>query len=295
MKPLFKLDDKYHGVGEVRFAWQVKKAERRKKVQPKTIASHTSSLFYSQTLGAYLATCGKNGLVHIFDRHGTSIQEITLETVGQCIGLEWDSDGEMLAIMQAGCTVVSLYEVSTQRVTPLETGFKYPSFLKWAVSSPCLAIGTDKGNLLLYRKDNRKKIPIMGRHSKKIVSGAWSKDDQLFLGGEDNVLSTTSLNGESVESMSLNNIPLHIEFAYQKSDMSSREEAKMRGGGQDKTLSANLSGATIFIHNFNKGENPIELCFEDKLGEIVTYRWFGDGYIMIGFTQGFLVINRLGN
>ena len=46
-------------------------------------------------LGQLLATCGKNGLVHIFDRHGGSIQEITLEQVGLCTGLEWDSDGEV--------------------------------------------------------------------------------------------------------------------------------------------------------------------------------------------------------
>ncbi len=27
------------------------------------------------------------------------------------------------------------------------------------------------------------------------------------------------------------------------------------------------------------------------LGDIVTYKWFGDGYLMIGFAQGFLVVN----
>lgn len=36
-------------------------------------------------------------------------------------------------------------------------------------------------------------------------------------------------------------------------------------------------------------ENPIELAFQQHYGHIVTYKWFGDGYILIGFSAGFFI------
>lgn len=31
---------------------------------------------------------------------------------------------------------------------------------------------------------------------------------------------------------------------------------------------------------------PLELVFESKYGKIVDYNLFGDGYIVLGFTEG---------
>lgn len=42
-----------------------------------------------------------------------------------------------------------------------------------------LAIGTDKGSLVFYNKKNQKKIPTMGKHAKKIISGDWNKEGYL--------------------------------------------------------------------------------------------------------------------
>lgn len=70
----------------------------------------------------------------------------------------------------------------------VETNLRDPTFLKWSRSGPQLAVGTAKGNLLIYRKDNRKKVPIMGKHSRSITCGAWSNDNRLALGGADSML-----------------------------------------------------------------------------------------------------------
>jgi len=32
---------------------------------------------------------------------------------------------------------------------------------------------------------------------------------------------------------------------------------------------------------------PLELMFESKYGKIVDYQFFGDGYILIGFSEGY--------
>lgn len=46
----------------------------------------------------------------------------------------------------------------------------------------------------------------------------------------------------------------------------------------------------LFILNLDDIENPIELGFQPRYGEVVAYRWFGDGYVMIGFSAGYLIV-----
>jgi len=36
---------------------------------------------------------------------------------------------------------------------------------------------------------------------------------------------------------------------------------------------------------------PLELVFETKYGKIIDYSLFGDGYIVIAFTEGFFYSN----
>ena len=62
-----------------------------------------------------------------------------------------------------------------------------------------LAVGTAKGNLLLYRLEQRKKIPVLGKHSKKITCGAWSLDNRLALGSEDKNMTLSSSKGDTLE------------------------------------------------------------------------------------------------
>ena len=35
-------------------------------------------------------------------------------------------------------------------------------------------------------------------------------------------------------------------------------------------------------------KTPLELVFEQKYGKIVDYSLFGDGYIVVAFTEGFV-------
>lgn len=46
---------------------------------------------------------------------------------------------------------------------------------------------------------------------------------------------------------------------------------------------------TLVLININDPDNPIELAFQQKYGNITTYCWFGDGYIMVGFNSGFMI------
>jgi len=93
-------------------------------------------------------------------------------------------------------------------------------------------------------------------------------------------------NGEMVEQAELKYDPVDIQFAQQKTDSRSRGKVEEH----ENTVSVNMGGRTIYLYNLDDPDNPVELAFQARYGSIVTYRWFGDGYMMIGFSEGYLVV-----
>lgn len=55
------------------------------------------------------------------------------------------------------------------------------SFIRWSKTHPVLAIGTEKGILNFYNKKTQKKIPTMGKHSKRITTGDWNEEGLLSI------------------------------------------------------------------------------------------------------------------
>ncbi|KAK9870346.1 hypothetical protein WA026_006430 [Henosepilachna vigintioctopunctata] len=48
-------------------------------------------------------------------------------------------------------------------------------------------------------------------------------------------------------------------------------------------------GDNRFKFNLLDPENPVELAFQQHYGNIIAYKWFGDGYILIGFSSGYFI------
>lgn len=48
-----------------------------------------------------------------------------------------------------------------------------------------LAMGTAKGNLMIYNARERKKTPYVGKHTKKVQYAVWNKDNLLATAGLD--------------------------------------------------------------------------------------------------------------
>ena len=155
MKELFSITPHSHGKGSVVFSWDPR--------------------------SKFLASCGQNRRVHIYDRKGDLIFEFALEGDGKCKKLAWDYHGEALAVLQEGSPIVPIWNAGTREMEVLQTNFNDATFMEWSKSAPLLAIGTKKGNLLLYNRDNFMKIPLMGKHTKEITSGRWSRDNKLAL------------------------------------------------------------------------------------------------------------------
>ncbi|MCJ1241738.1 WD repeat-containing protein 19, partial [Varicellaria rhodocarpa] len=57
--------------------------------------------------------------------------------------------------------------------------------IAWAAQQQILAIGTSKGNLVLYNVGRYQKVPFMGKHTRAVLCAAWSNTDILAMGGSD--------------------------------------------------------------------------------------------------------------
>lgn len=193
------------------------------------------------------------------------------------------SSSQSVAILQTGVERVAIWETISRSVYYIDTGLKEPTWLGWSKMGPQLAIGSAKGSLVLYSKDSRRKVPIAAKHAQAILCGDWSRDNKLALGGADNVLTISSPEGDTLEQSDLKYTPRAVQFATQKSDARAPKDASA-----DTTVSVNMGGRTVLLYSLRTGEHPVELAFQSRYGRIVTYTWFGDGYLMLGFSEGYV-------
>ncbi|KAK3876370.1 hypothetical protein Pcinc_018852 [Petrolisthes cinctipes] len=253
-KRVFSLDSP-HGPGGVFFTWQ-------------------------KASGGFLATTGYNQVVNIYDRHGTLREQIHLP--GLCSGFGWDKDGALLSIINERSPLVHVWDANSGRVQHLDSGLRDNlTFLAWSRTAPLLAVGTGKGNLMIYNHQTSRRIPVVGKHSRKIQSGCWSSSNLLALGGEDKILTISSSEGDTLRTTPLRGEPSDIQFSEMKQDERAMSE---------NTVSLIVAKKTLFLYNLNDPENPIELAFQTRYGNIISYKWFGDGYILLGFSGGFFVV-----
>jgi WD repeat-containing protein 19 len=78
-------------------------------------------------------------------------------------------------------------------------------------------------------------------------------------------------NGDLLEQAHLKHDPFDIQFAEQKVD-----EKQIT---KENTVSINMGHLTILMYNMTDTENPVELAFQPKYGDIAAYKWFGGTYI----------------
>ncbi|XP_042079345.1 WD repeat-containing protein 19 [Haplochromis burtoni] len=242
-----------------------------------------SNLLYKwqKSLGNYIAVAGQDNTVKIFDRHGHKWTEINLP--GRCVGMDWDKDGDILAVIAAKSSSIFLWDASVSKTSQIDSGMRdQMSFILWSKTSPLLAVGTVKGNLLIYNQQTSRKIPVLGKHSKKITCGCWSSQNLLALGSDDNTLSISNHEGDTIRQTTVRGEPAEIYFSVMKTD-----ERSAQG---ESTVSVSVDKKILMLFNINDPGNPIELAFERRYGNIVSYCWYGDGYILIGFSHGYFVV-----
>uniref|UniRef100_A0A668RFP8 WD repeat domain 19 n=1 Tax=Oreochromis aureus TaxID=47969 RepID=A0A668RFP8_OREAU len=236
-----------------------------------------SNLLYKwqKSFGRYIAVAGQDNTVKIFDRRGHKWTEINLP--GRCVGMDWDKDGDILAVIAAKSSSIFLWDASVSKTSQIDSGMRdQMSFVLWSKTSPLLAVGTVKGNLLIYNQQTSRKIPVLGKHSKKITCGCWSSQNLLALGSDDNTLSISNHEGDTIRQTTVRGKPAEMYFSVMKTDESSAQ-------GE--------STVSLFFASFKLNLYwRYILSFRRHYGNIVSYRWYGDGYILIGFSHGYFVV-----
>uniref|UniRef100_A0AAZ3SUW7 Anaphase-promoting complex subunit 4 WD40 domain-containing protein n=1 Tax=Oncorhynchus tshawytscha TaxID=74940 RepID=A0AAZ3SUW7_ONCTS len=236
---------------------------------------------WQKTLGNYIAVAGSDSSVKIFDRHGQRKNELNLP--GRCVGMDWDKDGDILAVISDKSSSVYLWDANVNKTSQIDSGMRdQMSFILWSKAGPLLAVGTNKGNLLIYNQQTSRKIPVLGKHTKRITCGCWSSQNLLALGSEDCSVTISNQEGDTVRQTSVRSDPADVQFSVMKTDE--------RSSPGESTVSVAVGKKTLFLFNLNDPDNPIELAFQQRYGHIISYRWYGDGYILIGFSQGYFVV-----
>lgn len=269
MRKLFTIDTDLLGEGRVKFEWSPK--------------------------GHYLAAVGQKRKVSILDRNGKVYDEVHLPPpelpinepgVGGCVQIQWDPSGENLAMIPSGNSFILIWVANSKEVQKIDTEFKTQDFciMSWNKKGDILAAGTSKGNLLLYNSRERKKTPIVGKHTKKIVSALWNRDNILTMAGQDRqVTITDGLTGETLKAFTVKADPYELCVADKKDDGASKRE--------ENTWTVNVGRKTIYLLQITReGDKPVELAFLDQYGPIQKHTWFGDGYILVGFRSGNVVV-----
>ncbi|XP_073502065.1 WD repeat-containing protein 19 [Phyllobates terribilis] len=247
----------------------------------KGLLGHPIQYVWQKTLGNYIVVTGADHTVKIYDRHGQKKDEINLP--GACYSMDWDKDGNALAIIAEKSSSIYMWDSNTCKTSQLDSGMRdQMSFLLWSKTSSLLAVGTSKGNLLVYNLQTSRKVPILGKHTRRISCGCWSSQNLLALGGEDKMITISNQEGDTIRQTSVRMEPSDIQFSVMKTDE--------RASPGESTVSVVVGKKTLFLFNLNDPDNPIELAFQQRYGSIVSHRWYGDGYIMIGFSLGFFVV-----
>mmetsp|Transcript_44380 Transcript_44380/g.108454 ORF Transcript_44380/g.108454 Transcript_44380/m.108454 type:complete len:1358 (+) Transcript_44380:80-4153(+) len=253
-KQLFHINAKQHGAGTVAIAWQAD--------------------------GNYVATAGANRQVHIYDRYGQVVDDIGITAGGAILGMDWDSEGETLVIMQQNNSALIFWDAVSKKTHNVETNMRDLTWIKWSAVGPELAVGTGKGNLVLYNKRTTRITPLLGKHTKKITGGWWNTLNQLALVSEDKTVSLNEATGDLIKQEALKGIASEVLLP----------QAGTGRGARSELMSLLVSNKNVLILHLGGAMAPMELAFIPKYGDIVAHRWISDEFVIVAFAGGFVTV-----
>ena len=170
---------------------------------------------------------------------------------------------QSLALLQEGSNQIHLWELASRKLSALETTLRSPTFLCWAKHEPTLAVGDSRGNVLIYSKETRRKIPVMGLHSASVSTGIWRSDGTLCLGAEDETITLSDPQGTIIERIEIDGKPQDMRLSQQKRGGGRRSSITDGTSPPEATLSVNAAGQNILLLDLDeKSQQPIKLAFQ---------------------------------
>ena len=261
LRKIFLVDHQVNGRGQIFIAWSPS--------------------------GTHFAVVGSNRRVAIVDRQGKVSSTFALPLSGPPVALDWDFEGEFLAVLQQGGSAVTIWHRTSGRIDNIESTMKDLCLLKWAKNAPVLAVGAAKGGVLLFNRDTMRKSPLIGKHGKKIIAMAWNSRNWLALASEDRTITVSDVEGNTIDTLPVKGDAGNLAFSDMKGE---GKPAKGASGASEGTVSMSVLGKNLLLHNVQQKDHVVELAFNPKYGNIVTFQWYGDGYIVLGFSAGFVTV-----
>ena len=246
--------------------------ELRFKIDPSLHGKGSSPIYAWSPCGALLASSGSSRVVHLHDAGGQLVDQVVPPSPSLVTVLSWSGDGEVLACCQYLSPIVVLYHTGLRETREVDTGSKDLTFLQWAPSGDVLCIGTGRGSLLLYDKETLQKKEAPAKLKKKLTCGDWSGNGVCIHASECKMLTICDASGKTLDQVKVKGRPLGVSF-----------------GTGGSVVAVNLESKTLLLYDIVQ-RDALELAFQDRYGKIVSYRWFGDGFIMVGFSNGFVVV-----
>ena len=282
----------------------------------KQISKSGSKLFCWNPRGHILAVAtfqasASQSKVVLYDRYGEQTNQVSIsdseqrefDNLGQArtiSHIEWDSLGEKIAIKCKNSSNITIWDVSTGEVHKVDIGVKHNvTFITWHLSKPILAIGTDKGTLVLYNDDRKQRVVLVGYHSKALTCSAWSGEGFLALGSVDNQVSimkpkvgTEEGEDNQLNKMALKGEPVAIDFA----PISKKGSSKL--ASQVVRLSINVNRRSLYLLDINKDEDKdttsvpkhTEIVLDENYGRLSVHVWYREQFIVVGTDTGYIVI-----
>ncbi|CAI4229712.1 unnamed protein product [Auanema sp. JU1783] len=238
-------------------------------------------LFAWRPLRNSIAVAGANRSVYLYERRGELID--VLELTAKIIGISWDCEGDVLAIITEGTSQLLLWDYNTKQADVVDISMgsrEVASCITWSNNSPVLALGTHNGNLFIYNHRTARKIPSIGKHQRKVTGIVITRQDQIVSCAEDNTVIVSSCDGETVNTYPVSGSPSQLAVG----------EIKKGNGSTEIIISSVLNNKILFFMPIDNAEAQTNLQFQEKYGNIVSYKWFNEGLMILGFDKGFMVI-----
>jgi WD repeat-containing protein 19 len=132
----------------------------------------------------------------------------------------------------------------------------------------------------MYNKRTTRITPLLGKHTKKIVGGAWNSANQLALISEDKTISLNQSTGDLIKQEALKGLPVEVFLPQRSSGKSGKSELASVLVGNKNVMVIHLANAT----------QPLDLSFVAKYGDVVCHRWIQDEYLVLGFSGGWVTV-----
>ena len=65
---------------------------------------------------------------------------------------------------------------------------------------------------------SHRKVPVLGKHTRKIICGSWSNENLLALGSEDKTITVSNVEGDTIRQTALRAEPQELQFSEMKGD-----------------------------------------------------------------------------